>query len=186
MSRARILPAAAWTAAGDAIEAGFAAPATGGLVVWAEGWEPASGACLLHGEAPPAPLVALGGLAFASVLVAAGDAMRLRAASRPQRCVVLGLPQARHSPTLAAFWPRALARPAARRGPDLAACRARMAAALAAQDIDAALAPVADMLLAAREDPATLAAIGALLAHLARHPLCRGTGLGTFAAALAG
>lgn len=186
MSRARLLPDSAWATAGDALEARLPAPATGHLVVWAEGWGAAGGASLGCGDAPPVPLMAFGTQAFASVPVVAGDAMRLRAASRPARCLVLGLPQPRHSPTLAAAWPRALARPHARRGLDLAECRARMERALAAQDLDAALAAVADMLLAAREDPATLAAIAALLAHLARHPLCRGTGLGAFAAALAG
>jgi hypothetical protein len=59
-----------------------------------------------------------------------------------------------------------------------------MDGALAALDLDGALAALADMLLLAREDAATVDAAGALLRHLARHPLLRGTTLGPLVAAL--
>ncbi|MBR0674495.1 hypothetical protein, partial [Neoroseomonas soli] len=56
--------------------------------------------------------------------------------------------------------------------------------ALGEHDLDSALAALADLLILAREDAATGAATAALLAHLARHPLCRSPSLGALAAAL--
>lgn len=184
MTRVLVLPAEAWApepAGGQA--AGFAAPAAGRLVVWAEGIA-AEGACLIPQDGVPWPLRQLGATAFASGAATAGQGFRLLAAAVPARCLVLALPEAGPSPTLDAFLPRAVARPAAHPPTDPAAARAWMEAALAAQDLDGALAALGDMLLRARGTPDTDAALVAFFAHLARHPLCRGAGLGALVAAI--
>jgi len=185
MSRVLLLPAAAWMpepAGGYA--AMLAAPAGGRMAVWAEGLD-AEAARLVPQAGPDLPLQRLGGTAFATIGDAtAGEAFRLRAPAPARRCVVLALPASPHSPTLDAVLPRALARPAARPAFDLPAARARLDAALAEQDLDGALAALADLLILARQAPATLDAAAALLAHLARHPLCRSPSLGALAAAL--
>lgn len=125
----------------------------------------------------------LGGCAFAACEVAAQEALRITAPAPPRLCLVLlrAVPVA--SPSLSGAWPRALLRGARRPGGD-AAARATMDAALAAQDLDGALAALADMLAVAREDDATQQAAAALLRHLARHPMLRGAALGALAAAL--
>ena len=135
-----------------------------------------------HGD--PWPLRQLGATAFASGAAMAGQAFRLAVADVPTRCVVLALPEAGPSPTLDSFLPRAIARPAVHPPADATATRAWMEAALAVQDLDGALAALGDMLLRARGAPETDAALVAFFAHLARHPLCRGAGLGALVAAI--
>ena len=56
--------------------------------------------------------------------------------------------------------------------------------ALAEQDLDTALGVAAEMLVSARQAPATRQAAATVLAHLARHPLARSPALGAFVAAL--
>ncbi|MBR0683442.1 hypothetical protein GXW74_23350 [Roseomonas eburnea] len=184
MSRVLLLPAAAWMPQPTGgYAAVFAAPLTGRLAVWAEGLDTEAASLVPH-SGPELPFLRLGGTAFATGSTLAREVFRLHALTPARRCVVIGLPAPRHSPTLDAFLPRALARPATRPAPDLPAARARMDAALAGQDLDGALAALADLLILARDAPATRDAVAALLAHLARHPLCRSLGLGAFAAAL--
>lgn len=184
MSRVLILPSAAWMPQpGGGYAAGFAAPATGRLAVWAEGLHPEE-ASLVPRVGRDLPFVRLGETAIAIGEAEAGDVFRLQGLTPARRCVVLSLPEPRHSPVLDAFLPRAIARPVRRPAPDLAAARARMDTALAEQDLGTALAALADLLILAREEPVTRAATAALLAHLARHPLCRSPALGAFAAAL--
>jgi hypothetical protein len=182
MSRVLSLPRGAWQAAGALAEARFAAPAAGRLVVWAEGL--AEGAVLRAPCGEDTAFVAFGASAFAATVAEAGEAFRIAAAAPPRRCLVLLRGEGRPSATLGAGFPRAVARPPRRAAAEPAATRARMDAALAAQDLDAALAALADLLLLAREEAGTLDAARALLAHLARHPLCRGPALGALAAAL--
>ena len=184
MSRVLVLPAAAWApepAGGQA--AGFEVPAAGRLVVWAEGIA-AEGTCLMPQDGVPWLFHQLGATAFASGPAIAGQRFRLIAPAVPARCLVLVLPEAGPSPTLDAFLPRAVACPAAHPPADPATARAWMEAALAAQDLDGALAAIGDMLLRARGMPETDAALAHLFAHLARHPLCRGAGLGALVAAI--
>ena len=184
MTRVLVLPAEAWApepTGGQSV--GFAAPAVGRLVVWAEGIE-AGRACLMPEDGVPWPLRQLGATTFASGAATAGQGFRLIAPVVPTRCVALSLPEAGPSPTLDAFLPRAIARPAVHPPPDATAPRAWMEAALAAQDLDGALAAIGDMLLRARGAPETDAALVAFFAHLARHPLCRGGGLGALVAAI--
>lgn len=184
MTRVLVLPASAWLPQPTGgYAARFAAPATGRLAVWAEALD-AEEATLVPASGRDLHFQRLGATAFATGEAAEGDLFRMRALTPARRCVVLGLPPSRHSPTLDAVLPRALARPARRPAPDLGAARARMDTALAEGDLDAALAAVADLLILARGAPETLAAVAALLAHLARHPLCRGAGLGALVAAL--
>jgi len=184
MSRALILPAAAWHEAGEgAWQAGAAFAADGPLALWAEGWAPPPGASLEAGGAPAA-FATLGATAFAVPPGVAGAVLLLRAPAPPPACRILLPAVSRHSPTLDGPWPKAIARPAAPAAPDLGAARALMAAALAAGDLDGALAQMAGMLAAARRAPATTEAAAELLAHLARHPFCRSPRLGALAAAL--
>lgn len=178
MSRVLVLPASAWTPQpGGGHAARVAAPATGRLAIWAEAGE-------ARLSSPTLSFQSLGRIAFAAGPAAAGETFRLHAPAPPQHCIVLGLPTPRHSPTLDAFLPRAVARPVQEPAPDLDATRARMDTALADGDLDAALAAVAELLILARDAPATLDAVAALLAHLARHPLCRSAALGALVAAL--
>ncbi len=88
------------------------------------------------------------------------------------------------SPTLALLAPRAIRSPARRSPHDRAAGAARVAAALAACDLDTALGVVAEMLLADRDGEATRRATADVLAHLVRYPLDRSPALGAFVAAL--
>jgi CBS-domain-containing membrane protein len=182
MSRVVPLPRDAWHEAGGLAEARFAAPEAGRLVVWAEGL--AEGAVLHAPCGEATAFAALGGTGFAGTVAEAGEGFRITAAAPPRRCLVLLRRAGRPSATLGAGFPRAVARPPRRAAPGTAATRARMDAALAAQDLDAALAALAELLLLAREEAATPEAARALLAHLARHPLCRGPALGALAAAL--
>ena len=182
MSRVVVLPQDAWTGDGAGVQARFAAPGAGRLAVWAEG---ADEAARLHRAAGAAlGFTVLGGSAFSICEVAAGEALRLTAPASPRRCTLLLRAPAGASPSLGAGWPRAGARPPRRRPPELAATRARMEAALVEGDLDAALAALAEMLLLARADAATLDAAAGLLRHLARHPMLRGAGLGAMVAAL--
>lgn len=185
MTRAAYLPAEAWRQDTDGgWEARAAAPVTGRILAWAEGWAQADGAVLVAGDAPPEGFRMLGATAFAAAPVQAGLALRIRASAPAGRCVLLGVPQGAGSATLAGLWPRALQRAPRPPGIDLDAARARLDAALAAHDIEGAIAVLADMLLLARAAPQTMAAAAALLAHLAAHPLCRSPRLGALVAAL--
>ncbi|CAH0231068.1 hypothetical protein [Roseomonas sp. CECT 9278] len=182
MSRVVVLPPAAWIAEGDGVAARFTAPGHGRLAVWATG---ADAAARLHrADGQVLDFTVLEGCAFAGCDVVAPEALRVSAPAPPLHCLVLLRAHHGASPSLAGAWPRAVSAPV-RRGPDdLAATRARMDAALREADLDAALAALADMLLLARADGATQEASGALLRHLARHPMLRGVGLGALVAAL--
>lgn len=182
MSRVVPLPHDAWTAGGAGVQARFVAPGTGRLAIWAEGADDAARLHRADGQAMG--FAVLGGSAFACCEAMAGEALRLSAPAPPRRCLVLLRPPEGALPNLGTAWPRAVARPPRRRPPGLAATRARMDAALAECDLDGALAALADMLLLARADAATQDAAGALLRHLARHPMLRGAALGALAAAL--
>jgi hypothetical protein len=151
-------------------------------VVWAEGL--GEGALLRAPCCEETPFVAFGASAFAVTRAEAGEVFRITAPAPPRFCFVLLRGEGGPSATLGVGFPRAVARPPRHAPPELAATRARMDAALAAQELEAALAALAEMLLLARDHAATAAAAAALLAHLARHPLCRGPSLGALAAAL--
>ncbi|WP_198378572.1 hypothetical protein, partial [Neoroseomonas rubea] len=87
--------------------------------------------------------------------------------------------------TFATALPRAVVAAGAGAAPDDAAAYAEsLAEALERPEPDAALAVLADMLLAVRDAPETMAAARALLRHAARHPLWRGPALGAIPAAL--
>jgi hypothetical protein len=178
MSGALLLPPDAWHADG----ARFAAPGAGRLSVWAEG---ADGTAMLHrADGGAVGFAVLGGCAFAGCDVVAQEALRITAPVPPRRCLVLLRAVPAASPSLSGAWPRALLRPPAHLDNEAAALRARMDAALAAQDLDGALAALADMLAVARGEAATQQAAAALLRHLAHHPMLRGAALGALAAAL--
>ncbi|MBR0674508.1 hypothetical protein, partial [Neoroseomonas soli] len=135
MSRVLILPSSAWMPQpGGGYAAGFVAPATGRLAVWAEGLHPEE-ASLVPRAGRDLPFLRLGETAIATGSAAAGEAFRLQGLTPARRCVVLCLPEPRHSSVLDAFMPRALARPATRPAPDLAAARARMDMALGEHDL---------------------------------------------------
>lgn len=161
-----------------------AAPVTGRVVVRAEGLPALRQATLAIDHGPPAPFTELAGIAFATAPARAGARVLVALPERPLRCLVTGIAADGPSAIVSPFWPEAIARPVAAARPDLAATRARMDAALAEFDLDAALAALAGMLLAARGAPETRAAVAAILAFLARHPLCRSPRLGAMAAAL--
>jgi hypothetical protein len=181
MSRVVVLPADAWRAEGALAQARFNAPVEGRIAIWAEG---ADAARLHRADGRMQDFAVLGGSAFAGCDAHAGEALRITAPARPRRCLVLLRDAGAPSSSLAAGWPRALARPARRAAPELAPTRAQMDAALAGGALDAALAALAEMLVLARDDAATTEAAGALLRHLARHPMLRGPALGALAAAL--
>lgn len=133
----------------------------------------------------PLPFVPLGEGAFvAAVLEGPGARCVLEAPAPPARCRVTVVPRPAASPSLALLAPRALRRPPRRHTEGPAEALARITAALAAGELDAALAAAAGMLLAAREAPATREGVAAILAHLAHHPLRRSPSLGAFVAAL--
>lgn len=182
MSRAVLLPRSAWRSDGAAVQACFTAPGAGRLAVWAEGAD--ATACLHRADGQAVGFAVLGACAFAGCDVTANEALRLVAAVPPQRCLVLLRATDGPSPSLAGAWPRAVSRQAPRSAPELAATRARMDAALAREDLDGALAALADMLVLARADAVTGEAAAVLLRHLARHPMLRGPALGALAAAL--
>jgi hypothetical protein len=185
VSRATLLPAEAWTPRQDAgWEASVIAAVTGRVLAWAQGWEAAEEATLRAGGAPPEGFLALGDTAFAAIPALAGLSVRILAPAPPSRCVVLGVAEPAGSATLAGFWPRAMLRAPRPAAIDLDAARRRLDAALVEQDLDGAIALLADMLLLARDAPQTMAAAAGLLAHLAQHPLCRSPRLGALVAAL--
>jgi hypothetical protein len=181
MSRVVVLPPDAWRAEGALEQARVTAPGDGRIAIWAEG---ADGARLHRADGRVQDFAVLGGCAFAVCDALAGEALRITAPVRPRRCLVLRRATGGPSPSLAAGWPRALAGRAPHGAPELAPTRARMDAALADGELDAALAALAEMLVLARGDAATTEAAGALLRHLARHPMLRGPALGALAAAL--
>jgi hypothetical protein len=180
------LPPAAWQpSAAGGYAAGFVASCTGGIAVEAAGWPVPDAARLVPPEGPPVHFLPAGAGGFAALpAVAAGARLVLQAPQPPARCRIAMVPHPAPSPSLALLAPRALLVPPRAPGPDLAALSARVAAALAAQALDPALAAAAEMLAAGRGRPETAAAIAAILAHLARHPLCRSPALGAFVAAL--
>jgi hypothetical protein len=182
MSGVVVLPPDAWQAEGALAQARFTAPGEGRIAIWAEG---ADAAPRLHrADGREQDFAVLGDCAFAACDAVAGEALRITAPAPARRCLVLLRAAGGPSPSLAAGWPRALARPARRAAPELPATRARMDAALAEGALDAALAALAEMLVLARDDAATTEAAAALLRHLARHPMLRGPALGALAAAL--
>lgn len=180
------LPPAAWQpSAAGGYAAGFVASCAGGIAVEAAGWPVPDAARLVPPEGPPVHFLPAGAGGFAALpAVAAGARLVLQAAQPPARCRVVMVPHPAPSPSLALLAPRALLVPRRSQGCNLPALAARITAALAAHNLDAALATAAEMLAAARERPETQAAIAAILAHLARHPLCRSPALGAFVAAL--
>ncbi len=180
------LSAAAWLpCAAGGTAAAFVAPCAGGIAIEATGWPVPDAARLLPPDGPPLHFLPAGAGGFLAVLSsAAGARFTLQAPQPPARCRIATVPQPATSPSLALLAPRALLVPPRAPGFDAAAATARIAAALAEQDLDAALATAAGMLAAARERPETQAAIAAILGHLARHPLCRSPALGAFVAAL--
>jgi hypothetical protein len=181
MSGVVVLTPDAWRVGGALAQAHFAAPGDGRIAIWAEG----AGAARLHrADGQVQDFAVLGGCAFAVCDALAGEAFRITAPAPPRRGLVLLRAAGVPSPSLAMGWPRAIARPARRAAPELPATRARMDAALSEGEIDAALAALAEMLVLARDDAATTEAAGALLRHLARHPMLRGPALGALAAAL--
>jgi hypothetical protein len=181
MSRVVVLPPDAWRVEGALPQAHFAAPGDGRITIWAEG---ANAARLHRADGQVQDFAVLGGSAFAGCDALAGEAFRMTAPTTPRRCLVLLRAGGGPSPSLAMGCPRAVARPARSGAPEAAATRARMDAALAESELDAALAALAEMLVLARDDAATTEAAGALLRHLARHPMLRGAALGALAAAL--
>ena len=185
MSGLILLSPAAWLpAAAGGFAAGFDLPGPGGLAIEAAGWAHPAAARLLPPEGAPVHFVAVPGGGFLAAQVAAGGRCTVQAPVPPSRCRVLLVPRPAASPSLALLAPRAVHRPSRPAPFDLAAARARIAAALGRQDLDAALGAAAEMLVAARQHPATQVAAAAVLDHLARHPLCRSPALGAFVAAL--
>jgi hypothetical protein len=178
------LPPSAWRAGPGHAVAAFAMPRAGAVAIRAEGWAEPATARLLPDEGAPIAFLSLQDAAFATAIVTRGTAFTIEAPSPPLRCRIVLTPSAGVSPTLALLAPRAIRSPARRAAYDLDAGRRRVDAALAAQDLDTALAVVAEMLVAARGAAATQAAVAGVLAHLARHPLCRSASLGAFVAAL--
>jgi hypothetical protein len=182
MSHAMLLPPGAWQADGALAQARFVAPGAGRLCVWAEG---ADGQAVLHrADGAAIGFDVLGGSAFAGCEVAAREPLRITAQVAPRRCLVLLRGADVATASLCGAFPRAVIAPPRRATEDTATSRAAMEAALAAQDLDGALAALADLLVVAREDAATQQAAAALLRHLAAHPMLRGAALGALAAAL--
>jgi hypothetical protein len=182
MSRVVVLPPDAWRAEGAQAQARFTSPCAGRITVWAEGAD--ASARLHRADGQVQDFAVLGDCAFAGCDALAGEAMRITAPAPARRCLVLLRAAGGPSPSLAMGWPRAIGRPARRAAHELPATRARMDAALAEGALDAALAALAEMLVLARDDGATVEAASALLRYLARHPMLRGPALGALAAAL--
>ncbi len=166
---------------GTQAEAHFVAPGAGRLCVWAEGGE--ADAVMHRADGAAIRFEVLDGSAFAGCEVADQEPLRITAPAPPRRCLVLLRGAGAASASLSAF-PRAVIALPRRAAEDMAATRAAMDAALAAQDLDGALAALAELLVLAREDDATQQAAAALLRHLAAHPMLRGAALGALAAAL--
>ena len=179
-----LLPPSHWRAAAGAVTAEFRVPSTGGFTILAEGWPDPGAARLLPSTGAPTAFRPLGDAAFLAGAAETGATFAITAPAPPLHCRVVFLPRPRQSPTLALLAPRAIRAPARRAAYDLEAGRARVVAALAAQELDTALGVVAEMLAVARADAATGQAVAAVLAHLARYPLARSPALGAFVAAL--
>ncbi len=156
-------------------------PTAGTVTVTAEGWDDPAAAHLLPGGRAFVPIA---DAAFIAVEAEAGEVLTFAAPSAPRRSHAAFHPRAVASPSLALLAPRAIRAPARRPAYDLAAARARIEAALAAQAHDTALGVTAEMLLAARGAAETRAAVAVVLAHCARYPLARTPALGAFVAAL--
>lgn len=187
MTATLLLPPEAWRARpAGGVAAEFALPpGGGGVAIAAAGWADPAAARLLPPAGAPLPFLPLGEGAFlAAVLEGPGSPCVLEAPAPPTRCRVTLAPRPAASPALALLAPRALRRGPRPQAADPAAGPARITAALAAGDLDAALAAAAEMLLTAREAPATREAVAAILSHLAHHPLRRSPALGAFVAAL--
>ena len=184
MSAVAVIAGADFLAAAGGFVATAAAPVTGRVVVRAEGLATRERATLAVAGDAPLAFADLAGVAFAATPARAGARVVVTLPERPLRCVVSGIAEEGPSAILAGVWPEAIARPVVANPPDLAAAVARVEAALARFDLDAALAVLAEMLLAARGAPQTQAAAAAILEFLGRHPLCRSPRLGAMAAAL--
>ena len=184
MTTILLVPSAWRPAAPGVVTATFSAPQAGGLAILAEGWPDPADARLLPPAGAPIPFLPLAGAAFLATAAEAGAAFAIEAPAPPLQCRVLCLPRPRQSPTLALLAPRAIRSPARRPAYDLDAGQRRIAEALAEQDLDTALGVAAEMLVSARQAPATRQAAATVLAHLARHPLARSPALGAFVAAL--
>ena len=184
MSAVLVIPTEDFSPDAGGFVAVRAAPVAGRVVVRAEGLDAPPRATLSVDGGVPVPFADLGGVAFAAAPVSAGARVTVTLPDRPLRCVLDGIAEGGASPVLAATWPEAIARPLAAGAPDLAGARARVEAALAGHDLDAAMAALAEMLLVARGAPETHATAAAILVFLGRHPLCRSPRLGAMAAAL--
>jgi hypothetical protein len=186
MSLTRTLPPEAWRPApGGGVAAEVSLHGAGGVAVMATGWADPAAARLLPPAGAPLPFAPLGEGAFlAAVLEGEGGHCLLEAPAPPAECRVRVLPRPAASSSLALLAPRALRRPPRQSGQDAAEAAARITAALAEGRLEAALAAAAELLLTAREAPATREAVAAILAHLAHHPLRRSPALGAFVAAL--
>lgn len=182
MNHAMLLPRETWQAQGTQAEARVVAPGAGRLCVWTEGGE--AGAVLHRADGTAVGFEVLGATAFAVCAVTPREPLRITAPAAPRRCLVLLRGADVASASLSGAFPRAVSAPSRTAPPDMAAVRATMDAALAAQDLDGALAALAEFLVLARGDDATHQAAAALLRHLARYPMLRGAALGALAAAL--
>ncbi|MBP0465348.1 hypothetical protein J5Y09_15590 [Roseomonas sp. PWR1] len=177
------LSAADWLGTDDGVRASLPVPRAARCAVLAEGWAEPGAASLVAGAGAPVAFLPLGAAAFAWCAADGGDAITLHAPAPPARCRVAFHPSG-IAATFAAALPRALATTTARSAQGSAPHAESLAEALGRAEPDAALAILADMLIAAREAPETIAAARALLRHAARHPLWRGPALGALPAAL--
>jgi hypothetical protein len=178
------LSAADWQEAGaEGVSATLPLPRGARCAVLAEGWAEPAAASLVAGAGAPVAFLPLGAAAFAWCAADGGEAIILHAPAPPTRCRVAFHPSGGVG-AFAAALPRAVATAAARVAPGDAPPAESLAEALARPEPDAALAILADMLIAARDAPETVAAARTLLSHAARHPLWRGPALGALPAAL--